>query len=1149
MSLDNNFIHLRVHSSYSLSEGAIKISDLITACQKNKMPAVGLTDSGNLFAALEFSIEASKNGVQAIIGSILKLKISNSISEASFYDQIVLIAMDDDGYKNLLWLVSSSFLNAKENQDPHITLEELEEHSQGIIVLTGGVLGTIGRMILNNQLLEAEKFLLDLKRIFNDRLYVELMRHGLIEEINTEKYFVEMAFKHNIPLVATNDVYFLKEDMHEAHEILLCIADSKYINDASRRKSSKDNYFKSSKQMVVLFKDIPEAIENTIVIAKRCAVKAEESPPMFPKYEVTIGRDEEDEIRILAKRGLEERLSAIKNLAHYSKQSYYDRLEYELDVIIRMQFPGYFLIVSDFIRWSKRNNIPVGPGRGSGAGSIVAWSLEITDLDPIRFRLLFERFLNPDRVSMPDFDIDFCQDRRDEVIEYVKQKYNVNRVAQIITFGKLQARAVIRDVGRVLQMPYTQIDRISKLVPFNPVSPVSLSQAINMEPQLKQAKEGDEEVGHLLDIALRLEGLNRHASIHAAGLVIANKDLIEFIPLYNDQKSDMLVTQYSMKYAEAAGLIKFDFLGLKTLTVLSNCVKLVNNRFPDFELGKISLEDKKTFEMLSKGQSVGVFQFESAGMRDALRKLKPDAFEDLIALGALYRPGPMDNIPTYIGCKHGVLKPNYLHPSLEPILNKTFGVIIYQEQVMEIAQVLAGYTLGAADLLRRAMGKKIIEEMDAQRALFVDGAVERGVEKQQATYIFDLVAKFAGYGFNRSHAAAYALISYQTAYLKANYPVEMLVALMNTEIDDTDKVSYFIQEAKNLGIKVISPDINCSEAYFTIIYDESGAGVILYGLAALKNVGVSAMQSLCENRNNSGIFKDISDFISRCDPKIMNKRQLEHLIKAGAFDSLYGNRRQLFEAIDILTKYNNRANQEKDTKQISLFSSTDESMVVNLPSFASLDNWNSSELLEHECTALGFYLSAHPLDIYRRMFDKNKIVTIAHILNEFSEGVFKVKMAAVPISVRTKVSPRGRFVSVLMSDPTGSFELSIFDDELLEKNRDMLYTKTSLFITADVRKDAGGARLTASAISKLELYLSNQQINWLIEIDNPKSIDMVKKWLTNEDKGVGKVGITLRVHVEDNIIDMKLPDTYYPNLAHFSSANLPEGIISICQVD
>jgi len=1149
MLLNNNFIHLRVHSSYSLAEGAIKISDLITSCRKNKMPAVGLTDSGNLFAALEFSMEASKNGVQAIISSILKLRISKSMSEESFYDQIVLIAMDDQGYKNLLWLVSSSFLNAKENHDYHITLEELEEHSQGLIVLTGGVKGSVGRLILNNQLLEAEQLLLDLKHIFNDRLYIELMRHGLSEEIKTEKYFVELAFKHNIPLVATNDVYFLKEDMHEAHEILLCIADGKYINDESRRKSSKDHYFKSSRQMVELFEDIPEAIENTIVIAKRCAVKADESPPMFPKYEVTIGRDEEDEIRILARSGLEERLSAIKNFEHHSKQSYRDRLEYELDVIIRMQFSGYFLIVSDFIRWSKRNYIPVGPGRGSGAGSIVAWSLEITDLDPIRFGLLFERFLNPDRISMPDFDIDFCQDRRDEVIEYVKQKYNVNRVAQIITFGKLQARAVIRDVGRVLQMPYTQIDRISKLVPFNPISPVSLSQAIVMEPQLKQAKEGDEEIGHLLDIALRLEGLNRHASIHAAGLVIANKDLIEFIPLYNDQKSDMLVTQYSMKYAEAAGLIKFDFLGLKTLTVLSNCVKSIKKRFPDFELSKITLEDEKTFSMLSKGQSVGVFQFESAGMRDALRKLKPDTFEDLIALGALYRPGPMDNIPTYIGCKHGVLKPNYLHPSLEPILNKTFGVIIYQEQVMEIAQVLAGYTLGAADLLRRAMGKKIIEEMDAQRALFVNGAVERGVEKQQATYIFDLVAKFAGYGFNRSHAAAYALISYQTAYLKANYPVEMLVALMNTEIDDTDKVSYFIQEAKNLGIKVISPDINRSEPYFTIIYDESGVGMILYGLAALKNVGVGAMQSLCENRHQYGVFKDISDFISRCDPKVMNKRQLEHLIKAGVFDFLHGNRRQLFESIDVLTKYSNIANQEKDTKQISLFCSTNESMIVKLPSFASLDNWNSSELLENECIALGFYLSAHPLDIYQRMFDKNKIVNIIHILNEFPEGVSKVKMAAVPINVRTKVSPRGRFVSVLMSDPTGSFELSIFDDELLEKNRDILYTKTPLFITADVRKDAGGARLTASSISKLELYLSNQQINWLIEIDNPKSIEMVKKWLTNEDKGARKVKITLRVHVEDNIIDMNLPETYYPNLAHFSSTNLPEGIISISQID
>ncbi len=1149
IAAEHRFVHLRVHSSYSLAEGAIKIPDLISASAKNKMPAVALTDSNNLFAALEFSIEATKKGIQPIIGAVLKLAFKHPVSDIILYDSIVLIAKDKNGYKNLLWLVSNSILLAKNEQEQHLTWDWLVKHNQGLIVLTGGIYGTVGRLLLIDDRLAAEQYLLELKQIFGDRLYIELMRHGLVYENKAEPLFIELALKHNIPLVATNDVYFLTEDMHEAHEVLLCIADGKYISESSRKKSTKEHYFKSVQQMIRLFSDIPEAIENTIVIAKRCAVKAEESPPMFPKYDVTIGKDEQDELQILAKQGLDIRLSAIQELSELEKQIYYDRLVYELDVIIGMQFAGYFLIVSDFIRWSKRNSIPVGPGRGSGAGSIVAWSLEITDIDSIKFGLLFERFLNPDRVSMPDFDIDFCQERRDEVIDYVKKKYGVSKVAQIITFGKLQARAVIRDVGRVLQMPYSQVDRISKMVPFNPVTSVTLAQAIAMEPQLKQARENDEEIAHLLDIALKLEGLNRHASTHAAGIVIANQDLIEFVPLYSDLKSDMLVTQYSMKYAEAAGLIKFDFLGLKTLTVLANCTKLIKQRVPDFTLNNIPLNDLPTFSMLSRGESVGVFQFESAGMRDSLRKLKPDAFEDLIALGALYRPGPMDNIPTYIGCKHGVLKPDYLHPSLETILKQTFGVIIYQEQVMEIARVLAGYTLGTADLLRRAMGKKIKEEMDAQRTLFITGAVNNGVEQQQAAFIFDLVAKFAGYGFNKSHAVSYALISYQTAYLKANFAVEMLVALLNTERNDTDKINLFIQEAKNLGIKVVMPNINLSFPHFTIHYSKEGIGAIIYGLASIKNVGLNAMQQICDNRDEQGLFEDIFDFAARCDQKFMNKRQLENLIKSGVFDSLNSNRKQLFDSIDILSKYNSSINQDKDTKQISFFSSMADCAMERSPGLIKTDNWSSSELLEHECNALGFYLSAHPLDIYSKLFAKNNIVNITYILHELVDGISKVKIAAVPINVRTRVSPRGRYVSVLMSDPTGTFELSIFDDELLEKNRDALYAKTPLFIIADVRKDAGGARLMANTISRLEQYIIKQRIHWLIEINNTKVIETVKQWLISDNNGVNNGSITLRIHVDQNIVDMKLPDTYYPNLSNFSNNNLPEGILSISQID
>ena len=1134
-----DFIHLRVHSTYSLAEGAIKIPDLISACKKDDMPAVALTDSGNLFAALEFSIEASKSGVQPIIGSILKLKISSK--DATYYDQIVLIAKNQIGYKNLLWLVSNSFLQAKDEERHHITWAHLGEHAEGLIALTGGVQGSVGRMLLANDYDQAERLLLELKQVFADRLYVELMRHGLEDEQRIEQSFIDLAMRHNLPLVATNDAFFLTEDMHEAHEVLLCIADGAYISEQNRKRSTKDHCFKSAAQMTDLFADIPEAIANTINIAKRCCVKAEESPTMFPKYEVSIGKDEEDELRILARQGLEARLGRVDEV-------YIKRLEFELDVIIRMQFSGYFLIVSDFIRWSKRNLIPVGPGRGSGAGSIVAWSLDITDLDPIKFGLLFERFLNPDRVSMPDFDIDFCQERRDEVIEYVKNKYGASRVAHIITFGKLQARAAIRDVGRVLQMPYSQVDRISKLVPFNPISPISLSQAIEVEPQLKLAKESDEEIAHLLDVSLRLEGLNRHASTHAAGIVIGNQDLIEFVPLYSDPKSNMLVIQYSMKYAEAAGLIKFDFLGLKTLTVLANCTKLIREINSEFDLNSIALDDKTTYEMLSRGESVGVFQFESAGMRDALRKLKPDVFEDLIALGALYRPGPMDNIPTYIGCKHGLLKPNYLHPTLEPILTKTFGVIIYQEQVMEIAQVLAGYTLGAADLLRRAMGKKIAAEMNAQRELFVNGAVGKGVEKSQATFIFDMVAKFAGYGFNKSHAAAYAMISYQTAYLKANYPVEMLVALINTEIDDTDKISHFMQEAKALGIKIVPPDINRSQAKFTVERGD-GDGRIVYGLAGLKNVGLQAMEMLCAARDKIGPFKDMFDFAARFDSKVMNKRQFENLIKSGAFDNLNPNRKQLFESIDAFVKFNTSVNHKQDTRQMSLFDNMAGSVVARLPDLAETDNWSASEILENECNAFGFYLLAHPLDVYRKLFAKSKIVNINYILNDLVEGVSRVRIAAVPVSVRTKVSPRGRYVSVLMSDPTGNFDLSIYDDELLERNRDFLYAKTPLLIMADVRKDSGGARLTAQSISKLEQFLSNCQINWLIEINHPKSVETVKQWLDDTEKGLGRTTVTLRVHVDGNIVDLKLPSNYQPNLSQLAIAKLPDGVLAIRQLD
>jgi len=826
------FIHLRNHTTYSLCKGAIKIYDLVDRAVSLKMPAIGISDCTNLFAALEFSSVCKKAGIQPILGCEMlvnfqektqkntsNLDIENSLSK------LPLIAFNEEGYKNLMYLVSYSFLNRQSGITPHIDFDLLKTRSAGLIALSGGVAGIVGKLLLESQDKKLEIILEDLLQAFpNQNFYLELSRLGIKEEAELEQKFIDLAYKHSIPLVATNDVYFLSADMFEAQDILSCIGEGRFFSEVDRKKNSPQQFFKSPEQMEELFSDIPEAIENTINIAKKCHIMAFERAPTLPKFSTEDGFDEAAELKAQALEGLKMRLItkfALEEIAETEQeqfnQEYIARLEYEVSVITKMNFSGYFLIVSDFIKWAKHNDIPVGPGRGSGAGSIIAWSLQITDLDPIRFGLLFERFLNPDRVSMPDFDIDFCQSRRDEVIDYVQQKYGKDYVAQIITFGKLQARAVLKDVGRVLQVPYNQVDRICKLIPFNAIEAVTLEKAIDMDKDLQKAIKEDPHVTKLVDIALKLEGLNRHASTHAAGVVIGDKPLHEICALYNDDGGSMPAVGYSMKYAEGAGLVKFDFLGLKTLTTISEAVKLIektNNL--KIDISNLRLDDKLTFEMLSTGDSIGVFQIESSGMRSVLRQMKADKIEDIIALVSLYRPGPMDNIPTYIRRKHGEEKIIYPHPLLEPTLKETYGVIVYQEQVMEIAKVLAGYSLGAADLLRRAMGKKIKEEMDQQREIFVNGAIKNGVDKKQAGEIFDLVDKFAGYGFNKSHAAAYALISYQTAYLKAHYPVEFITASINLEIDNTDKINIFLQVAKDHGIQILPPDVNASEAYFSI---------------------------------------------------------------------------------------------------------------------------------------------------------------------------------------------------------------------------------------------------------------------------------------------------------------------------------------------
>ena len=862
-----DFIHLRAHSAYSLSAGAIKIKDLVELCRRHAMPAVAMTDSGNLFGALEFAIAASESGVQPIIGCELGIRWPESEGNGRLTartgpalppDPVVLLVQRPAGYGNLLKLVSKSHLETGAGETPQVDIGALEGMSEGLICLSGSPGGPVGRLLNEGQNEAANAVLKSLADIFPGRFYVELMRHNIPAEDRIESTLIDFAYQHNLPLVATNDVYFAKREDYPAHDVLLCIAQGTTLSDANRRRLTPEHYFKSGKEMRIAFADLPEACDNTVTIAQRCAFMPEAHEPILPPFKSESGRNEADELRAASLAGLARRLETQvfqpgmdAAQREQAAQPYRERLEFELGTIIPMGFAGYFLIVAEFIQWAKSQGIPVGPGRGSGAGSVVAWALTITDLDPLRFGLLFERFLNPERVSMPDFDIDFCQDRRDEVIRHVQARYGSDRVAQIITFGKLQARAVLRDVGRVLAMPYGQVDRICKLVPNNPAAPVTLQQAIDAEPALQQMREEDETVDRLMTIALELEGLYRHASTHAAGVVIGDRPLEELVPLYRDPRSSMPVTQFSMKYVEAAGLVKFDFLGLKTLTVLARARDLLKARGIALDLDNLPLDDANTYALLGRGDTVGVFQLEGAGMRDMLRKLNPDRFEDIIAVNALYRPGPMENIPRYISVRHGQEKPEYMHSSLEPILEETHGIIIYQEQVMEIAKVLSGYSLGSADLLRRAMGKKIKSEMEAQRRQFIDGAKAHGVNGALAEHIFEQVAKFAGYGFNKSHAAAYAMVGYQTAYLKANHPVEFIAASMTLDLGNTDKLNIFRQECARLGIKILPPDINRSRDVFSVEETPSGPA-IRYALAAVKGVGAQAMVAAVAERDPRG---------------------------------------------------------------------------------------------------------------------------------------------------------------------------------------------------------------------------------------------------------------------------------------------------------
>jgi DNA polymerase-3 subunit alpha len=1018
--------------------------------------------------------------------------------------------------------------NTAHGDDPQITYKDMEEFSEGLIALTAGAEGPIGRLICENRPKEAEELLLRLLKIFGNRLYMEVSRIGTPAEKKTEETFINWAYQYNIPLVATNEAFFFDADMYEAHDALVCIAAGEVVANENRKRFSPNNRLRSESEMVELFKDLPEALENTVKIAKRCNYLSTKVNPLLPIFECPDGKTQDEYITEEAYKGLAERMQkqvytpeqTPEERAEIDKK-YYARLEYELGVIKRMGFPGYFLIVSDFIRWSKTHGVPVGPGRGSGAGSIVAWSLKITELDPIKLDLLFERFLNPDRVNMPDFDVDFCQENRFKTIEYVQNKYGFDHVAQIITYGKLQSKAVIRDVARVLQMPYAQADKISKMIPM-PVQGknITLQESLDQVPELEEMRQQDPQVNKLFDIAMKLEGLYRHSGVHAAGVVIGDRPLDLLVPLYKDPRADMPVTQYDMKYVEETGLIKFDFLGLKTLTVIQKAVDWVKKvRGIDLDMSVIPLDDRDTYDLMQRGDTAAVFQFESAGMKDVHRQIKPDRFEDLIAIVSLYRPGPMDNIPTYIKRKHGEEEITYLHPSLAPILDETYGIMVYQEQVMNIARALGGYTMGEADKLRKVMGKKQREEIPKQREKFTKGAVANGISEDVAKSIFDQMEKFASYGFNKSHAAAYSLISYQTAYLKAHYPVEFMTAVMDLDMTNTDKLSFFTTECKSSGIDVVQPDINKSGADFRV---ENGK--IRYALGAIKGVSAAAMESIVTERDQNGPYKDISDFCHRTDFKYLNRKQLEQLIKAGAFDCLDQNRARLFENIDNIMRHVYASTELKTSQQSSLFATEELSSQIKLKDFP---DWPGLERLRNEATAIGFYLSAHPLDIYKDSIGKLGVTNCISLLTNIRTGdSIKANVAVCVESFQKRLSKSGnKYAFVSLSDATGSVEALLFSDGIV-KYENVLSSGTPVLakLTIDKQTDEGSPKIMINSVKGLDEAIAEQAKGLIITVSNVAAVVALKEILQKDKRGANKIYII--PDVPDWNVRVELPDGY-----------------------
>ena len=1114
-SSNQNYNHLKIHSQYSICEGAIKIDDLQDFSKSNKIKSLALCDTTNLCGALEFAEKISKVGTQPIIGTQINFKFGDTTG------LLPLFSLNAEGYKRIIKLSSASFLENDELSDPHVDFNELLEDNTGVAIFSGTVFGLFGQLFNKGKFSEIHELYKELKSNFGDRFYIEIQRHNDQNELGFEKFNLQKSLELEVPIIATNEVFYLDKDMHEAHDALICIGNKTYVNEKSRIRLSNQHYFKNNSEMMELFVDIPEALENNYNFPLRCNFRPLFSNPILPNISSEKGGNADDVLKKDSLHGLRIKFDKIFGIkandleVNKTYLDYKDRLEHELSIIIEMKYSSYFLIVSDYIKWAKNNDIPVGPGRGSGAGSLVAWCLSITDVDPIKFNLIFERFLNPDRISMPDFDIDFCEEKRDLVFEYLTKKYQ-DSVAHIITFGKLKARMVIRDVGRVLGLPYGFVDSISKMIPFDPSRPQSLSQCIAGEPRLQKLVNEDPRVKKLTNLSLKLEGLNRNVATHAAGVVIADKKLTEIVPLYKDASANLLLpsTQFDMYSAENAGLVKFDFLGLKTLTVINNTQKLVKKIEKNFDIESISYEDQKVFDLLSSGNTVGLFQVESAGMREALIQMKPNHIEDIIALVALYRPGPMSNIPTYNDCKHGRQTPDYLHPLLEDILKPTYGVIIYQEQVMQIAQKLSGFTAGQADLLRRAMGKKKRAELEKQKQGFIAGALKNGIAKDVAAGIFLKIEPFAEYGFNKSHAAAYAIISYQTAFLKTYYPKDFIAASMTMDITNQNKLSEFYEELKRLNIEITRPDINECFADFRTIDNK-----FYYALGGIKAVGFEAISNVVKERTENGKFQSINDFLNRVNPKDMNKLQLEGLVKAGAFDNINKNRQSLFDSIPNFILKTKNIFENKSVNQIDLFSEDEASQnnIIN-----EIEDWKFEERLSKEFEAVGFFISDHPLNQFTEIFDDYKIIDYSKFNS--SDEIKNANIAATLLKAQERKTAKGNSYAVLkLTDLTSVFELFIFSD-ILELNREILKEGNSLLLTLvkSISNDENRfKRINVQKIGSM-MDLFNSPINEVsFDINSDENLDAISKILAED----GKTKVNINMVVDDKTLKFKLKNT------------------------